>query len=281
MIRRLTATLLAASLAAAALTGGQAHAASAPADPVKSLRAQFVQGRGVLVSETSRSKLPGDARTAPTRTTGTIAFGRHGVVGADLTSKYPPSPELDDELQEIEAGRTTYVRGFWWGPLPEGKKWILFNGKNSFWGQAHQRADQVIDVFDPRTLRLLLAKATVRKGGEYRGVVTSKELYKKSELMFVEFSKVSYRLFLDRNWLPIRLVTEYQYTSVGYDKDGNKIKDSYHPLVDTRYSGYGTMVAIAPPPADEVVDFDDLEMPSGEQSGDEPLTLDRNSISAR
>ncbi|MFD0478653.1 hypothetical protein ACFQ0B_68515 [Nonomuraea thailandensis] len=147
------------------------------------------------------------------------------------------------------------------------------------WGNTGQRGDQVVDVFNPRILRTLLAKATVREGGEYRGVVTRDDLYEKYDHAW--FKKVSYRLFLDRRGLPVRLITEYSYTSVGVDMDGNTVKDSAHPLIDTRYTGYGAKVKITPPPAEEVVSFDDLEGPFAQPEGDEPLTLDRNAITPR
>ncbi|TYB61880.1 hypothetical protein FXF51_27855 [Nonomuraea sp. PA05] len=271
MNKRLTVALLSTALAAGVLTGGgPAHASP---DPVKSLREQFAEGRGVRVSETTRGKTSKVKEVPPTRTTGTIEFGTSGAVDYDLTSRWKAGPS-SEELQAIKVGRHTYVRGFEWGPMPEGKKWIRFTPGEASWGNDGQRGDQVVDVFNPRILRAMLAKATVRKGGEYRGVLTGNDLYGKYS--YAEFTKVSYRLFLDRRGLPIRLITEY--TSKWTDTNG---KNTYRPVVDTRYTGYGAKVKITPPPADEVVGFKDLEGPFAAQDGDEPLTLDRGDVSAR
>ncbi|MEV4173572.1 hypothetical protein [Nonomuraea sp. NPDC049709] len=278
MKKRLVAATVPVVLAAALTGGAQAHAASA--DPVKSLRKQFAEGRGVLVSETSRVKVPKpeDALVTATRTTGRIGFGNSGAVSHDLRTRYKfdreqVSEEVKNELeqlrQEVKVGRYTYVRGFDWGPMPAGKTWIRF-GKSASWGLDGQRGSQVVDVLDPAILRTLVAKATVRKPGEYRGVLTANDL-SKEKVGFPGFAKVSFRLFVNRDQLPVRLITEYAYKYRGVDQDGKKVEETFHPVTDTRYTGWGTKVKIVPPPAAEVVDFGDLEGPFADGFGDSPI----------
>ncbi|GAA2213686.1 hypothetical protein GCM10009850_091490 [Nonomuraea monospora] len=82
------------------LTGaGQAHASP---DPIKSLRKQFAEGRGVRVSETTRDKTSKVKDLPPTRTTGTIELGSSGAGDYDLTSRWKITPPPADEIVGFE-----------------------------------------------------------------------------------------------------------------------------------------------------------------------------------
>ncbi|MEU7898028.1 hypothetical protein AB0B45_34855 [Nonomuraea sp. NPDC049152] len=261
-------------MVAALLTGGGQAQASAPTDPVKALKKQFAPGRGVRVSETNRTVVSGIKGAIPTRTTGVIGFGKSAAVDYDLISRTTLTDEqkadllgsLDYELTPLHAikvGRYTFVKGFHWGTMPEGKHWIRFGGSAS-WGDDGQRGDQHVDVLDPAILKTVISKAAIVKSGEYRGTLTAEELYK--EKYGHEVRKISFRLFVNRDQLPVRLITEYTRKAEVPDKDGKLVKETEHNVIDTRYSDWGAKVTISAPPADEVIDFDDVKWPSNEET---------------
>ncbi|MBT2227591.1 hypothetical protein [Nonomuraea sp. NEAU-A123] len=259
---------VAAALAAAAVLstgGGHAQAASATAtDPVKSMKKQFVVGRGVLVSETARSTVSGAKGVAVARTTGTIGFVKSGTANHDLTTRWKPHPGMAQPVgtaptRAIKVGRFTYVSGFEWKEMPAGAKWVRFGKDNSWWGNVGERGDQLVDVFNPAILKKLLAKATIARPGEYRGILTARDLY--GEYSFADVDKVSFRLFVNRDQLPVRLITEHREKDTIPDKDHKLVKRTVHTIVDTRYTGWGTKVKIVAPPADEAVDYADLPGP--------------------
>ncbi|MEU7857103.1 hypothetical protein [Nonomuraea sp. NPDC049141] len=263
MKRLAVATALAAT-AVLSTGGGHAQAATAP-DPVKSMKKQFVAGRGVLVSETTRSTISGTKGAAVARTTGTIGFVKSGTANHDLTTRWKPQPDMTlpvntASTRAIKVGRFTYVSGFGWGEMPAGAKWIRFGKDNSSWGSMGQRGDQLVDVFNPAVLKNALAKATIAKPGEYRGTLTAKDLYGESGVY--EVDKVSFRLFVNRDQLPVRLITEHREKDTLIPNEDHKlVRRTVHSLVDTRYTGWGTKVKIVAPPAHEAVDFDDLPGP--------------------
>ncbi|MFE3449847.1 hypothetical protein ACFXJ8_13020 [Nonomuraea sp. NPDC059194] len=181
-------------------------------------------------------------------------------------------------LRAIKVGRATYVKGIEWGEMPEGKHWIRFSG-NSSWGDKGQRGDQRVDVLNPAILKLVISKATFAKAGEYRGTLSGKELYK-DKYGGSEVGKISFRLFVNRDQLPVRLITEYTLKT-HVPKDDKLVKATEHDIVDTRYSDWGTKVAIAAPPAGEVVDFDDLRWPPIDDNPISALTDSAQSAKVR
>ncbi|MFE0151556.1 hypothetical protein ACFWY5_30720 [Nonomuraea sp. NPDC059007] len=258
--------LTAAALGAALLSGTGSAQAAAPADPVTSLKKQFAPGYGVRVAETYRGTASGIKGEFASRTVGVIGFGRSSAADHDLTTTWKfteeqlatlgaSSKEVPGPFRVIEVGGTTYVKGFDWHPLPEGKHWFRF-GKNTSWGNEGQRGDQLVDVFDPAVLKTLLAKAKVAKPGDYRGTLTLKDLYKASHGYGRPDTKaISFRLLLDRDRRPARLITEYTEKIDWPDGKGKTVKRIQHNVVDTRYSGWGSKVTVMAPPAEEVVDF--------------------------
>ncbi|MEZ0072098.1 hypothetical protein [Planotetraspora sp. GP83] len=106
----------------------------------------------------------------------------------------------------------------------------------------------------------MISKATSPKPGEYRGTLTAKELYKDS-YVFSDVAKISFRLFVNRDQLPVRLITEHSQKTYIPDRDGKLAKGTEHDVVDTRYNEWGAKVQIVAPPANEVVDWIDLPGP--------------------
>ncbi len=267
-MKRLVVIAAAAGVATFLAGAGQAQAA-APADPVTALKKQFSPGRGVRVTETTTSTITGITGAITSRTTGVIGFGKSSAVDYDLVSKtkLTDRQKADAKLSQdyeppiihaVRVGRSTYVQGFTWGTAPEGKSWIRFSG-NSHWGSDGQRGSQFVDVLNPAILQKVITKAAVAKAGEYRGTLTFHNGYPSDP------DKISFRLLVNRDQLPVRLITEYTVKTKLPNEDGKLVKSTEHSIIDTRYSDWGIKVTVAKPPAREIVDFDDLDWPPIDQ----------------
>ncbi|MEV4455042.1 hypothetical protein [Microbispora sp. NPDC049633] len=252
-----------------ALFSGAAHADS-PTQPVKALGQQFAPGRGVLVSETARVTSSSSKQTYVSHTTGSIGFGKSGVTGYDLTSRLEITPalqastpreqldDLRDPLRVVNVGPDTYVQGFGWGPMPAGKTWTRFGRNTATWGDYGRRGDQVVDVLSPARLKFVISKAVVHRPGEYRGTLRTQDLYAEQGPMNPDKHKVSFRLFVGENGLPIRLVTRWEEKDYEFTRDDEWVSTVYANVVDTRYHHWGAKVRITAPPASRVVVFDGL-----------------------
>ncbi|WP_182907628.1 hypothetical protein [Microbispora sp. H13382] len=248
---------------------GAAHADS-PAQPVEALRQQFGAGRGVLVSETARTTSKRAKQTYVTHTTGSIGFGKSGVTGYDLTSRLEITPALEatvprEHLEDLRAplravnvGSDTYVQGFGWGPMPAGKTWTRFDGNTATWGNYGQRGHQIVDVLSPARLKFVISKAVVHRPGEYRGTLRTQDLYAAQGPMNPDRLKVSFRLFVGPDGLPVRLVTRWAEKDYEFSRDDELVRTVYTSVVDTRYHHWGAKVRVTAPPASRVVVFDDL-----------------------
>ncbi|WP_067137500.1 hypothetical protein [Microtetraspora malaysiensis] len=283
-MKRLNVVVVLGMLAVLLTDTGTALAASA-VNPIQALRRQFVAGRGVLVSETSRTTIKGSKQTYIRRTTGTVGFGKSGVVGYDLTSKMKIIPGLKATLTDEEAeamrtpiravnmGRYTYVQGVRvhglnWGPMPEGTTWIRFGKNNTHWGSYGQRGDQLVDTLNPARLKSVISKSASFRSGEYRGTLkTPQDLYAGLGPMNPDKYKISFRLFISKEGLPVRLITQYEAMVYVLDPDGNLARKPSTQVVDTRYHHWNAKVKIVAPPASEVVDFDDVPINQPDQGG--------------
>ncbi|MFI6324302.1 hypothetical protein ACIBG8_42715 [Nonomuraea sp. NPDC050556] len=241
-------------------------AISAPAQATGPVEVPFADGRGVTVSETSHYKLARDKITYTTLAAGVIGFSDSAAVTHDLTRTFKITPEMEKELseqeleyarqplREIKVGRYTYVNPFEWGPMPAGTKWVRFGG-NAHWGSEGQRANQLVDVFDPAVLKRVLSRATLVGDGEYRGVLRRKDLP-----LFTDAHSIAFRLFLDHERRPIRLFTEFTEDAyVLNDDETDLVRTTAHVVVDTRYTQWGRKVHVVAPPKNEVVDFNKLD----------------------
>ncbi|OUC98413.1 hypothetical protein [Streptosporangium minutum] len=238
------------------------------ADPANALRQQFRAGRGVRVTETVRLGM--GKGTDSVRREGVLRFSPSGIVAADFVRRVTSSPPRKNDSpiyvqHMISVGGKYYHRDVTPADdyLPEGKRWVRagIDRPSQKWGTAF--GDQFINVFEPATLEFLLRTSTHRLPGQggtqYRGTITEAELYKVSRsfrertVFFAPDSKrqrakITWRLWTDDSGLVTRLVTGHMY---GYMFDDSSS--------DTRYSGWGSTVTVAPPPADQVVDEDDVD----------------------
>ncbi|MFF0574866.1 hypothetical protein [Streptosporangium saharense] len=248
------------------VAAGSAQAAPVPS-PVKSVKAQLVPGRGVLISETARATYTGIKGTFSVKTTGSVGFGRAGNTDYDLVSRSQVSPEAEKLLSEedlerlrvtvraIKVGRHTYVSGL--RPDRGTDDWLRFGGDVT-WGEKGQRGSQLLDVLNPTVLKKLIAKAVSPRPGEYQGTITTRELYGERP-WGLEARKLSYRLFVDADQLPVRLVTETsQKTTVNLGEKGKPVRRTEHAVVDTRYRAWGTRVTITAPSESEAVTSENL-----------------------
>ncbi|MFC4531351.1 hypothetical protein [Sphaerisporangium dianthi] len=190
-------TLVAATALAATLITPPV-AAQAAADPVTSLKGQISAHEAVRVVEDSglrHAKWGG--WTAIRR--GVLRLGGSGVAAADLTRTYKVSRLMGDHLDdgpwdadkvnaEIGANRSISANGMLYrsGPLyqpvlPDGRTWALA-GRS---GASAAYGDQIVNVFEPGTLKALLSTAAGKKASkygirkkatEYTGVITFRQL---------------------------------------------------------------------------------------------------------
>ncbi|WP_219462526.1 hypothetical protein [Nonomuraea rhizosphaerae] len=257
------------ALATAATLVAAAPAQAAPrTDPLTAVKKQFVAGKGVRFSE--RSNLGnGKVNVVFVRRTGAYQFSGSGVAASDATSKFNPAilavaeeSEEDSEVVKVlktperivSVRGTTYASGGLFSQLlPEGKTWyklgrIPFSGYTGIYGQP-------LNITEPATLRALLKGAKPVSGG-YAGKITVGSLRKispslRGNMMLGLPSKktakvaLSWKLTVNAKGLPTRLVTKYPLDAI---EPGLKATIS----VDTRFTGWGTRVSIAAPPADQV-----------------------------
>ncbi|MFC0864985.1 hypothetical protein ACFHYQ_22070 [Sphaerimonospora cavernae] len=253
-----------------------AQAIPHPIDPAQSIKSQFKGGHGVLISEVATATYKGIKGTTKVATNGSIGFNASGAVNYDLTTGWTSSPQLlellgfdssedksNSRTHAIKVGKYTYVSPFEWGERPEGRPWTRFGGKNNAsWQDYGQRGSQLADVIHPKRLKFALSKAIQVRPGEYRGTLRTEDLYAELGPMNPDRHTISFRLFLNKAGLPIRLITEYKEKDSLPTMEGKEVKTIRHEVVDTRYYRWGVKVKIAPPPAKEVVDWKDLPGPS-------------------
>ncbi|MFI6789271.1 hypothetical protein ACIBG4_18315 [Nonomuraea sp. NPDC050383] len=247
----MTATLLSAA-------SPPAHAAAA-ADPVKALQRQMVAGKGVRFTDVT-SYVAFDGRTPYLRRTGTLQFGRTGIVASDITAKPLEAPGVPGGLtalaepeRTITVGRKSYnTAAPIYGDLPKGKTWFVPRKKvtNGMSG----RYGQVVNPAEPATLKALISGGR-RAGRTYSGHITLARLWKISPwyrtTVLVEEKgddALEYKLTLGSGGLPERLVTSYPATAFLVPAVAGE--DSI--AVETRYTGWGSRVRITPPPAAKV-----------------------------
>lgn len=251
---------LALTTAAALAIGAPAQAA--PVDPVKALKKQFVSGHGVRISETSRTVA--DGKTLATfKTTGRFAFGKSGVVASDIKNSLPGTKSLTPP-RSITIGGHSYVQGGVFSEdLPEGKKWVRYEGPaggSSF--------NQVIDVFEPKVLKAVISKAKSFKGGTYKGSLTYNELANaygaKLDGKFGKI-KVEYALSINSKGLVRELKTTWALDFGVLGKTSS--------TTETHYTGWGSTVTIKAPAKSQWIDVSDLD-----EDSEVPEKLSESSI---
>ncbi|MGW0806843.1 hypothetical protein [Nonomuraea sp. NPDC002799] len=173
--------LIAATVALVTAVPAVAHAESAGPDPIRAIRTLLAEGSGaridvfgsVVTSRYKRDEASDQDHTGGYDVSGAgrIRLGASGVVAAEVTRKltFEGAPERalmaeDAETDPYAAGvlasagttRMISVRGRQYQLPPKAKRWI---GLGRASGGAAAYGDQVINVFEPATLRKLLAGA--------------------------------------------------------------------------------------------------------------------------
>ncbi|MER5423457.1 hypothetical protein [Streptosporangium roseum] len=275
-MRRWAALTLAVLIASVPVATSPAAAQAGAPDPARALKRQLQNEHGVRISETNRYFFGAKSTVSGsgTRSSGSLQLAPSGPVAADFTWWDLPRPKDEGAPAEkpapyrvIRVGKDVYDDSDRYpGPVPDGKKWIRFPNKHR--GQmardmARDASLQPLNVYDPSVMKAVLkcsAGKPVSGGFLYRGTMSYKELRKVSKDTLINWAsgrpigektkgKISWQLWADRAGLLKRLVTT---DTVGAGKD---------PLVkrsDTRYTRWGFRPVITAPPADEVIDEDDL-----------------------
>ncbi|MFI6602879.1 hypothetical protein ACIBHX_42070 [Nonomuraea sp. NPDC050536] len=232
------------------------HAASAAPDPTKHLREQFASGHGVVVKESARTRVKGIKGDFIAHTTGVIGFTSKNAANYDLVSNYTSPLKKQKQPQPIHAikmGGATYLNGFTWRGLPEGKTWTRFRDRKS-WGENGQRGDQLMDVLDPKFLRIVIDESTKVEPGVYQGALDRKTL--EDDWKWSAYpAELLVKLYLDKSGLPTRLITAYSERSRGRNRKGKLVTRHTRVRVDTRYTDWGANVDITTPPAEDVADY--------------------------
>ncbi|GIH62792.1 hypothetical protein [Microbispora siamensis] len=272
-MRRCTALAVAVLITSASVAAGPAAVAQGgPPDPVDALKRQFREEHGVRTSETARVFFGAKSRSA-FRISGRVQFGPSGVVAVDLTWRDVPEPgngpggkpsEKAPSYRVIRVGKDVYYDVAQYpGPVPDGKKWIRRNHAAGMTRYLAPAAGlQPVNVYDPSVLKAVLkrSRSTPVSGGRlYQGTMSHKEMGRVTKGRYVDpFSglsarkskgKISWRLWTGRDGLVARLVTTDTLGAA---------KTSVFARTDTRYTGWGCRLVITAPPADEVVEQDDL-----------------------
>ncbi|GAB1818855.1 hypothetical protein [Herbidospora sp. RD11066] len=231
--------------------------AHATVDPIAALKAQFVSGRGVKLKTVLQVKPKGGKGTV-TQEMGSVQFGPKGANASDLTEKtrYDRgffSEEQRDTQKKLESpGRVitlpkvTYVQGPRAGEgLPAGKYWVRKTKP-----LPPVPSGIIIDVFEPNTVKTLIAKATSNRGGVVKGATTSAKMAALSPVFRKQFgtagktSKITYTFSLNKEGLVTRLSVKLRMPVDGTVVDYTS---------DTRLYNWGIKVIVNPPPADTVI----------------------------
>ncbi|GAA3136191.1 hypothetical protein GCM10010466_28720 [Planomonospora alba] len=275
-MRRWIALTAAALTAPALVTATSASAQAATASPADALKRQFKPGHGVQVSQTSSMSVGGEAVRLSVKSEGRLQFGPAGPVASDLTVRMVADAETKKELERtgedgepllprgalgpyrmISVKGSTYASGgIYSDRLPEGKKWVRSKEDGTLF------VAQTPDVLEPAVLAALVKDSDgkhSRDGLRHRGTVTYAELYRISPSFRTAIgaeptgrtgkTEISWRLWLDGKGLPRRVVSS-ETLPVG--------RTSLTSTSDSRFRGWGAKVAIAAPPAAQVIDEKDL-----------------------
>ncbi|MGJ6962557.1 hypothetical protein ACSDR0_11670 [Streptosporangium sp. G11] len=249
---------------------------TAAADPVSALKRHFKTHRGVKLTE--NTKIVGESkknRAIFTRRSGVLEFGRTGLVASDLTTRFNLPSQGGEFKGLFTPSRTISLKGVSYTSggifaesMPEGKKWLRTPGDTLSLVSAVQ---QIISTVEPGTLKATLAHTGARRPGGtwdgtrttvHSGTITLGELFKISPSVRTLLAKkptgrsatlpVTWKIYIGSDQLVRRVVSSYTESTRGL----NSTELTY--VNDTRYTGWGTKVTIKAPPADQVVEFDEL-----------------------
>ncbi|MGV9772375.1 hypothetical protein [Streptosporangium sp. NPDC003464] len=150
--------------------------------------------------------------------------------------------DLESPVQMTVVGGYLYASGLY--SLPAGKTWARSARPVPVANDTREAASRqtAVDVSDPAALKALLKGAT--------GKPISGGFFYQDRLAT---PKVSWRLWTDATGLPERLLANKHVAG--------KNRVAAVERVDTRYTDWGMPLVVVPPPADEVIDYDDLADP--------------------
>ncbi|WP_214318111.1 hypothetical protein [Nonomuraea sediminis] len=237
----------AATVCAVALPAQAASVQAAPVDPVKTLKAQLVPGKGVKINESSSITVDFTVNDQSmqvqvnTRTIGTLAFGKGNAAAADLRIRMSsrqkgPNPPY----RVITEGRNAYVTNAGIAKaLPSGRSWIQSKASG------HENALLNTGV-TPADLQFMLNNASEVATGEYEGTATLAAFrHDKS----AGEGNVEFHLYFDAHNLLTRTVVD----TTAYPDGDSTAYDQMVFHTDTKYSGWGAKVKIAAPAAGKVI----------------------------
>ncbi|WP_157548276.1 hypothetical protein [Nonomuraea candida] len=276
--------------ATAALVTATPALAAAPKSPVAAVKKQLAPGKGVTFTESTKVEMGGQ-REIVIRRSGSLLFKKSGIAASDVTGKFNLPAELGELAEEeggefikamatpertIKIGNTAYLSGGLWSTfLPEGETWFKApNGPN---GGVTGVYGQPLNVAEPATLKTLFKSAKATRGG-YTGKVKLGDVWKTSSWLRSSWlskpsakaakATISWKLEVNAAGLPTRLVSTFPGSVIG-----NKGSVS----VDTRYSGWGSIMSIKAPTEgvatefengeDEISELEELNVPLGRLAG--------------
>lgn len=286
--------IAAALTASAVMVATPAFAQTTAKSPVDALKKQFVAGQGVKLRESTTTQLNGETYAGATRE-GALGFDAKGIVAAE-TTRTPVMPEevrklLEDAAEKgddagdiaatlleriylVSVGKNIYVNGGIFSTLlPDNKLWVGLPASNV----AAAYGDQLINIFEPSTLKTLLATASSKRTGAYKGTISFAGLYAASptfrEMMGSKpkgkaaKTTIDWKLYLDEGQLAKRLSIKLTMPVT------KKLKLSVS--TETRYFDWGTPVEITAPEEHSVIKAADLlkNVPTT------PAVVDRNYVS--
>ncbi|MEU6711920.1 hypothetical protein ABZ897_10640 [Nonomuraea sp. NPDC046802] len=236
--------------------------------PVVALKRQLNGHGGVRQSSVYRSVWGPKKDHVTSRSRAVHEFGGGGIAPTDLSFSKSSSGGASraivfpDRAYGWEHDRPDY--------LPAGKSWILETKKNDLYLECGK-----IRLSDPVTLRHVLATTAAKRPAGvydgarttlYEGSITIGELYKLNPRLWVDtFEKptgqyaryaklpVKWRLWLGSDQLVRRCQTRYDEPDLFWDA-----KDRRLETADVRFSGWGDVIDIKPPPAELVATGDEL-----------------------
>nr|WP_157554473.1 hypothetical protein [Herbidospora sakaeratensis] len=263
--------VMAVTLVAAGALVVPAQPAAAKVDPIRALTAQFVTGKGVKLKTVLQVR-PKGGKGSVTQELGAIQFGPKGPIAADLNEKTRYDKGFFDDADNDERGvrksleapgrvislpKFTYVQGPRAGQgLPEGKYWVRKRPLPPVPGGV------IVNVFEPNTVKTLIAKAASTRGGVVRGTTTSAKMAALSPVFRKQFgpggksesgqiSTIAYAFTLSKEGLVTRLSVTMRMP-VG----GGTVVDY---TSETRLYNWGTKVAVVAPRAEAVIDEKDVK----------------------
>ncbi|MEU8269106.1 hypothetical protein AB0B89_18295 [Sphaerisporangium sp. NPDC049002] len=283
-MRRLIA-LAATALVAPALAmaaPSTAHAAptqAAPKNSVDALRSQFAKKTTVHIDETTRMKLDGDDLFR-TRQYGALRFGKSGVDASDTKTVSSFGGEGGDAtVRVIVLDGKAYLKSPLYDDfLPAGRTWVRTTAP-----KGGSTTNSMIDILQPKVLNAVLGTAKAKGAGGtvggarttlLRGSITLAQLSKVSPVI-ADLSKsfkvkktvaLPWKLWVGSDQLPRRFQSAFPLSTGKLDLS---------LFTDVRFTSWGKKVAITAPPADLVIDEDDIDTDLPETTPDFTTTITR------